>query len=60
MNHWLWQFGQGKPHLGGLSVAATEELRITVVKGAAKKAVATRVLRSRKAPKAAGTRGGME
>ena len=35
--------------LGGLSVAATEERRIAVVKGAAKKAVATRVPRGRKA-----------
>ena len=41
LNQWLWQFGRGKPRLGGLSVAATEERRIAVVKGAAKKAVAT-------------------
>ena len=40
----LWQFGRrGKPRLGGLSVAATEERHITVMKGAAKKAVATLV-----------------
>ena len=44
----------------GLSVAATEELRITVMKGGAKKAVATRGRRSLKAPKAAGARGGMK
>ena len=25
VNQWLWQFGWGKPRLGGLSVAATEE-----------------------------------
>ena len=25
VNPWLWQFGRGKPHLGGLSVEATEE-----------------------------------
>ena len=35
VNQWLWQFGLGKPRLGGLSVAATEERRIAVVKGAA-------------------------
>ena len=25
VNPWLWQFGRGKPRLGGLSVEATEE-----------------------------------
>ena len=25
VNTWLWQFGRGKPRLGGLSVEATEE-----------------------------------
>ena len=25
INLWLWQFGRGKPRLGGLSVEATEE-----------------------------------
>ncbi len=25
VNPWLWQFGHGKPHLGGLSVEKTEE-----------------------------------
>ena len=53
-------FGLGKSRLGGLSVAAGEERRITVMKGGAKKAVATRVRRSRKAPKVAGARPGME
>ena len=62
MKSWLWQFGRGKPRLRGLSVASTEELRIAAVKGAlaVKKAVATRVKRSHKAPKAAAARGGME
>ena len=60
MNTWLWEFGRGKPRLGGLSVAATEERRIAVMKGGAKKAEATRVRRNRKAPKAAGARPGME
>ena len=58
----LWQFGLGKPRLGGLLVAATEERRIAVVtvKGTAKKVVATLIQRSRTAPKVAGARGGME
>ena len=43
MNQWLWEFGRGKPRLGDLSVAATEERRIAVMKGTPKKAVATRV-----------------
>ena len=59
-NTWLWEFGRGKPRLGGLSVAATEERCIAVIKGGAKQAVATRVRRSRKAPKTAEARGGME
>ena len=33
--------GQGKPCLGGLSVAETEELRIPVAKDGAKRAVAS-------------------
>ena len=60
VKQWLWQFRRGKPRLGGLSVAATEEQRIAAVKGAAKKAIATRVLWSCNAFKAAGARGGME
>ena len=28
INRWLWPFGRGKPRLGGLSVAETEERRI--------------------------------
>ena len=27
VNPWLWQFGRGKPRLGGLSVEDTEERR---------------------------------
>ena len=45
----LWQFGRANL----VSVAATEERRIAVVKGVAKKAWATLVRRSHKAPKAA-------
>ena len=25
VNQWLWQFGRGKPRLGGLSIEQTEE-----------------------------------
>ena len=62
VNTWLWEFRRGKHRLrlGGLSVAATEERRIAVMKGGTKKAVATRVRRRCKAPKAAGARGGTE
>ena len=38
---WLWQFRRGKPRLGGLSVAETEELRIAVAKEGANRAVAS-------------------
>ena len=61
VNTWLWEFRPGKPCLGASqSVAATGERRITVMKGGAKKAVATRGRRSLKAPKSAGARGGMK
>ena len=60
INEWLWQFGRGKQRLGGLLVAETEELRITVARYCVKKAVATRVRRRLKAPKAAGALGGLE
>jgi hypothetical protein len=30
LNAWLWQFGRGKPRVGGLSVADTEDRRIAV------------------------------
>ena len=52
INQWLWQFGRGKPRLGGLSAAETEEQRIAVAKDGAKRAVATRARRRRKALKA--------
>ena len=58
INQWLWQFMRGKPRLGGLLVAETEERRIAVAKDGAKRAVATRA-RS-KALKAAGAPGGLE
>ena len=51
----LWEFGRGKPRLGGLSVAETEARRlgIAVMQDGAKRGHATRVRRSHKAPKAA-------
>ena len=60
LNQWLWWFGRGKPRLRGLSLTATEERRITVAKGGATKALATRVRRSHRALKAAGAGEGME
>ena len=60
INQWLWQFGRGKPRLGGPSVAETEERRIVVAKDGAKRAVATRARRRHKALKAAGAPGGLE
>ena len=60
INQWLWQFGQGKPRLGDLSVAETDERRIAVATDGAKRSVATRARRHRKAPKAAGAPGGLE
>ena len=32
---WLWQFGRGKPRVGGLSVADTEDRRIAVLQDGA-------------------------
>ena len=60
INQWLWQFWRGKPRLGGLSVAETEERCIEVAKDGAKRAVATRARRRCKALKAAGAPGGQE
>ena len=60
INRWLWQLGRGKQHLGGLSVAVTEERLIALAKDGAKRAVMTLVRRHRKALKAAGAPGGLE
>ena len=60
INLWLWQFGRGKPRLGGLSVAETEERRIALAKDGAKRAVTTWARRHSKALKAAGAPGGLE
>ena len=34
VNPWLWQFGRGRPRIGGLSVSETEERRDVVVRAA--------------------------
>ena len=39
LNLWLWQFGRGKPRLGGLSVAATEDSRTELLKDCPRHAV---------------------
>jgi len=60
VNQWLWQFGRGKPRLGGLSVSATEERRIAELQDSARRGQETRVRRRRKAAKERGTHAGME
>ena len=47
VNPWLWQFGRGKPRLGGLTVEQTMARKSAVVVQRHKKAAATK--RSRKA-----------
>ena len=37
VNPWLWQFGRGRPRLGGLSVCETEDRREAVVRAGAKR-----------------------
>ena len=56
---WEGQSASGEP-VAGLSVAETEERRIAVAKEGAKRAVATRARRRRKALKAAGAQGALE
>ena len=56
LNQWLWEFGRGKPRLGGLSAAETEARRLGIAvmqDGAKRGRHTTRVRRSHKAPKAA-------
>ena len=47
VNPWLWQFGRGRPRLGGLSVTETEERRVLIARKGAVKSHETR--RRRKA-----------
>ena len=42
VNPWLWQFGRGRPRIGGLSVSETEERRNVVVRAGAKRSHETR------------------
>jgi hypothetical protein len=56
VNQWMWEFGRGKPRLGGLSVTETEEWRIAVRTEASRRAQSTRDTRRRKAPKAGAAR----
>ena len=54
LSQWLWEFGLGKPRLGGLSAEKTEERRIAVMQNGAKCGYTRDSLgRSRKVPKAA-------
>ena len=56
VNQWMWEFGRGKPRLGGLSVTETEQRRIAVRKEAARRAQTTRDVSRRKVPKAGATK----
>jgi uncharacterized small protein (DUF1192 family) len=49
LNQWLWEFGRGKPHLGGLSVTETEDRRVAVLQDGAKRGHATLTQRKLKA-----------
>jgi hypothetical protein len=64
LNQWMWEFGRGKPRLGGLSVTETEERRIAVRKEGCqcnlKRAQSTRAKCSSKAPKAPAAHCGSE
>ena len=42
VNHWLWQFGRGRPRIGGLSVSETEERRYAVNRAGTKRIHETR------------------
>ena len=53
LNQWLWRFGRGKPRLGGLSVAESEDRRIAVKQDGGRRGHETWVRRNRKAPKEA-------
>ena len=45
----LWQFGRGRPRLGGLSVSETEERREAVVRAGAKRSLSQETRRRREA-----------
>ena len=50
VNPWLWQFGRGKPHLGGLSVEKTDDRKEAALKELLLRGAETR--RRRKADRA--------
>jgi hypothetical protein len=41
VNQWLWQFGRGKPRLGGLTIEETSERKDAVSNALHKRAAAT-------------------
>ena len=45
VNPWLWQFGRGRPRLGGLTVSETEERRDAVNRAGSKRGHETRLRR---------------
>ena len=42
VNQWLWQFGRGRPHIGGLSVSETEGRHDSVNRAGLKRSHKTR------------------
>jgi hypothetical protein len=52
VNTWLWNFGSGKPCLGGLTVEETAMRKETVQKDQAKRSAETRRRRTRRADRA--------
>ncbi len=50
VNQWLWQFGRGKPRLGGLSFEETDDRKETALKERSLRGAETR--RRRKADRA--------
>ena len=60
INQWLWQFWRGKPRLGGLSVAETEEWRMVRRGQGNGWCEEGRARRHSNAPRAAGAPGGLE
>ena len=45
VNPWLWQFGRGKPRLGGLTVEKTADRQLAKVDDRKKRAAETRLRR---------------
>ena len=45
VNPWLWQFGRGRPRLGGLTVSETEDRREAVNRSGSKRGRETRLRR---------------